>query len=163
MFIPLQFFDLPESEFLNALSWSTMAFWSVDILWPGSESNSLLCIFFSCSAELPSYIISNASGDCEAIVVDRSRSVCLCDTLLRGPCMPSRMSFRTGVYNKGVLVMDAAAVARKYARTWLPVDVMLVSIDWIAACLQIRASELRRAASRTSLTSDKLVLVLGPG
>lgn len=78
VFIPLQFFDLPESEFLNALSWSTMAFWSVDIL----------------------------------------------------------MSFRTGVYNKGVLVMDAAAVARKYARTWLPVDVMLVSIDWIALAFE---------------------------
>lgn len=78
VFIPLQFFDLPESEFLNILSWSTIAFWSVDIL----------------------------------------------------------MSFRTGVYSKGVLVMDATAVARKYARTWLPVDIMLVSIDWVALALE---------------------------
>ena len=30
--IPLQFFDLPESEFLDFLSWSTIAFWSIDIV-----------------------------------------------------------------------------------------------------------------------------------
>ena len=77
--------------------------------------------------------------------------------------MLSRMSFRTGVYSKGVLVMDATAVARKYARTWLPVDIMLVSIDWVAACLQIRTTQPRPAACRTSLASDKLLLLRAPG
>mmetsp|Transcript_19487 Transcript_19487/g.52230 ORF Transcript_19487/g.52230 Transcript_19487/m.52230 type:complete len:804 (+) Transcript_19487:68-2479(+) len=41
-------------------------------------------------------------------------------------------SFTTGQYVNGKLVMDPARIARRYALTWLPFDVLIVLPDWLS-------------------------------
>ncbi|CAJ1369099.1 unnamed protein product [Effrenium voratum] len=42
------------------------------------------------------------------------------------------LSFRSGSYKKGVLVMEPKTIARDYARSWLVPDLALVGLDWLA-------------------------------
>lgn len=41
-------------------------------------------------------------------------------------------SFITGIYRKGVLVMEPKVVAMAYLRSWFLMDLILVSFDWLA-------------------------------
>lgn len=41
-------------------------------------------------------------------------------------------SFITGIYRKGVLVMEPKVVAMAYLRSWFSMDLLLVSFDWLA-------------------------------
>lgn len=41
-------------------------------------------------------------------------------------------SFITGIYRKGVLVMEPKVVALAYLRSWFLMDLILVSFDWLA-------------------------------
>jgi len=43
------------------------------------------------------------------------------------------MSFITGYYEEGELCLNFRKIARKYVRTWLTADVVLLTIDWITA------------------------------
>jgi len=72
--IPMEFFDLPKTVLLSVLTWLTVLFWSVDMLF----------------------------------------------------------SFSTGIYRKGVLVMEPKVIALAYIRSWFPLDVLLVSFDWLS-------------------------------
>lgn len=47
------------------------------------------------------------------------------------------LSMHTGYYYKGLLIMSAKKVFRNYMRTWMPLDVTLVSLDWIFVIMEI--------------------------
>ena len=61
------------------------------------------------------------------------------------------MTVRTGYYYKGLLIMDPRKVFRNYVRTWLVLDVTLVSLDWCFVLLQASGVQVNSVAqlSRT--------------
>eukprot|EP00747_Dinoflagellata_sp_TGD_P051030 gnl/TRDRNA2_/TRDRNA2_147117_c0_seq3.p1 gnl/TRDRNA2_/TRDRNA2_147117_c0~~gnl/TRDRNA2_/TRDRNA2_147117_c0_seq3.p1 ORF type:complete len:351 (+),score=37.72 gnl/TRDRNA2_/TRDRNA2_147117_c0_seq3:85-1053(+) len=42
------------------------------------------------------------------------------------------LSFMTGIFIKGKLCMNPRTIARRYAMTWLPLDVSLCTLDWVS-------------------------------
>ena len=40
-------------------------------------------------------------------------------------------SFLTGIYSKGLLVMEPRAISRAYLKSWFILDIILISFDWI--------------------------------
>ena len=61
------------------------------------------------------------------------------------------MTVRTGYYYKGLLIMDPKKVIRNYVRTWLVLDVTLVSLDWGFVLLELSGVQVNSVAqlSRT--------------
>ena len=59
------------------------------------------------------------------------------------------ISFRTGYYDQGALVMSPVRVALHYAKTWLLFDVCLISLDWILAGMDLADSGGGQPWSRT--------------
>lgn len=48
------------------------------------------------------------------------------------------VSFITGYYHKGILVLDLRRIAKHYATTWFPFDATVVGIDWLLYGLEGR-------------------------
>ncbi|CAJ1446599.1 unnamed protein product [Effrenium voratum] len=46
------------------------------------------------------------------------------------------LSTRTGYYNKGLLIMNPRKVIKHYVKTWLILDVTLVSLDWVFVVME---------------------------
>ncbi|CAE7786058.1 Hcn2 [Symbiodinium necroappetens] len=61
------------------------------------------------------------------------------------------MTVRTGYYYKGLLIMDPRKVLRNYVKTWLILDVTLVSLDWAFVILSLSGVQVDSVAqlSRT--------------
>ncbi|CAK9087509.1 unnamed protein product [Durusdinium trenchii] len=61
------------------------------------------------------------------------------------------LSMHTGYYYKGLLIMSARKVFRNYVRTWMALDVTLVSLDWIFVILEVSGIQITSVAqlSRT--------------
>ena len=55
----------------------------------------------------------------------------ICFWTLDIPC-----SFLTGIYSKGLLVMEPKAISRAYFKSWFLLDIILISFDWIVLPLQ---------------------------
>ena len=49
------------------------------------------------------------------------------------------LSFRTGYYTRGTEELHPRKIAKRYASTWMPLDILIVSSDWLVA-----ASDLSR-------------------
>merc|ERR1712216_878275 len=47
------------------------------------------------------------------------------------------MNFRTGIFLQGKLVVDAGLVARRYARSWLFLDILLVALQVLELCVSL--------------------------
>lgn len=47
------------------------------------------------------------------------------------------LSMHTGYYYKGLLIMSGKKVFRNYMRTWMPLDVTSVSLDWIFVIMEV--------------------------
>ncbi|CAK9087444.1 unnamed protein product [Durusdinium trenchii] len=56
------------------------------------------------------------------------------------------LSMHTGYYYKGLLIMSARKVFRNYVRTWMALDVTLVSLDWIFVILEVSGIQITSAA-----------------
>lgn len=59
------------------------------------------------------------------------------------------ISFRTGFYDEGALVMTPLRVAVHYCRTWLLFDLALISLDWVLAFMDMSDSGEGQQWSRT--------------
>lgn len=58
------------------------------------------------------------------------------------------MSFLVGYHDGGIIKLNLADIARKYARSWLIFDVCIVCVDWVATMIDIANSQEDESAGK---------------
>ncbi|CAE7902747.1 HCN4 [Symbiodinium microadriaticum] len=59
------------------------------------------------------------------------------------------LTFLTGYYQKGFLIMERCKVARNYAQSWMLFDLVLILIDWIVDILDLLTADSPSSVSRS--------------
>jgi len=59
------------------------------------------------------------------------------------------LTFLTGYYQKGFLIMERCKVARNYARSWMLFDLILILIDWMVDILDLLTADSPASVSRS--------------
>ncbi|CAJ1397329.1 unnamed protein product, partial [Effrenium voratum] len=67
------------------------------------------------------------------------------------------LSFVTGYYNAGVLILDVRQTSKSYMRSWFPFDLGLLSIEWVLVAITARPEVIKLSRMVRSLRFLRLV------